>query len=33
MAKCIGMWYSWQKLISEWKMFAKYKHHKDMCAI
>lgn len=33
MAECIGMWYSWQEISSEWKMFAKYKHCKNMCTI
>lgn len=28
--KLVGMWYSWQGIISEWKMFAKYKHCKVM---
>ena len=26
MTKSIGMGYSWQEIILEWKMFAKYKH-------
>lgn len=33
MTNSIGMWYAWQEIILKWKMFAKYKHCKDMCTI